>query len=341
VSASIIIADVGHGNSALVCDDKFTVLIDAAPGGIPEALLRDAGLKTVDHVIISHADRDHIGGLPSVLRQFKVTNVWINGDVGRAGRTWDAVRGAVWLAEQKNGTVVRNAVAHGTDIASPSGRVEVKVLAPTGGGMLWGAGAAPPGQAKQTANSLSAVVAVFIDGASQALLAGDAGAQALSIMEARGADLRAPILAFPHHGGRPGSDDPVRVARAYTTAVDPKHVIFSVGRSRAGFPRVDVVDAVRSQKPTIHVACTQLNVNCSASTPPVLPTHLSDLAAGGRASHACCAGTIHHRFDDGAASVGHPEEAAHSSFVSSLHGTPICHRPVAVALTGAPQVEAP
>lgn len=328
MSIAIIVADVGHGNAALVRDGDFNVLVDAAPGGVPEALLRDQGVTRLDHVVISHADQDHVGGLPSILRQFQVENVWINGDPSRAGRTWDAVRGAVWLSEQSHGSIVRSAVAEGTDIVGPSGRVEVKVLAPTGGSMLWGAGAAPPGQAQQTSNSLSAVVAVFVDGDSSVLLAGDAGAQALSIMQGRGADLRTPVLVFPHHGGRPGRDNPVTVAEAYMTAIEPEQVIFSVGRKKRGFPRSEVVGAVRSVNPSVHVACTQLNIECSASTPANAPPHLAALAAGGRDPRSCCAGTIAYAFGKSRASTVDPVLAEHAAFVDSLGSTPMCRRPI-------------
>ena len=327
VSASAS-SSIGHGNAALIRDGDFNVLVDAAPGGIPEALLRDQGVTSVDHVIISHADRDHVGGLPSILRQFHVKNVWVNGDSSRAGRTWDAVRAAVWLSEQTHGSVVRNAVAAGTDILSPTGRVEIKVLAPTGGSMLWGAGSAPPGRAKQTSNSLSAVVAVFVDAKASVLLAGDAGGQALSVMEARGADLRTPVLIFPHHGGRPGRDDPVGVAQAYTAATEPEQVIFSVGRNKPGFPRPDVVSAVRSAKPSAHVACTQLNVECAAATPADVPPHLAALPAGGKGSRSCCAGTIEYVFGATLGQAVTPALAEHAAFVDSLGGVPICRRSV-------------
>lgn len=328
MSVGVTIADVGHGNAALVRDDDFSVLIDAAPGGVPEALLRDQGVTSIDHVIISHADQDHVGGLPSLLRQFKVKNVWINGDAARVGSTWDGVRAAVWLAEQEQDSVIRHAVAYGTDIVSPSGRVEVKVLAPSGGSMLWGAGSAPPGGAKQTANSLSAVVAVFVDGESKVLLAGDAGAQALTVMQSRGADLRTPVLVFPHHGGRPGRDSPVGVAGAYMAAVDPEQVVFSVSRTRSGFPRPEVVDAVRSEKPSVHVACTQLKVECAAMTPGDEPPHIANLPAGGKGERACCAGTIDIAFAGPAGLVMSPTPTEHAAFVDSLSGTPMCRRPI-------------
>lgn len=323
MTVSITIGDVGHGNCALLRDGDYCALVDVAPGAIPEALLRDAGISHINDVIISHADDDHLGGLPSLLRQFQVGRVWINGDGRRAGHTWDAARAALREVEESGSTVVRAGVAAGTDITSPSGRLLMKVLAPSGWNALYGTTSAPPDRPRNTANGLSAVVAVFVDGKMEALLPGDADSQAFADLYRISADLRAPLLVFPHHGGGAGLQEVGAFAADLCTAVKPSLVVFSVGRGRQGFPRPAVVASVRSASPEAHVACTQLASQCADALPGIDPTHLHTMPAAGKSTRACCSGTLEIRY--GEQGVTHlPLLSQHREFVETAAPSRMC-----------------
>ena len=78
--------DVGQGDSILLRSGAKNVLVDG--GGRSEdphfgeqtllPLLVDRGVRRVDIVILSHAHPDHCGGLPAVIDQLNVGEVWIN-----------------------------------------------------------------------------------------------------------------------------------------------------------------------------------------------------------------------------------------------------------------------
>jgi competence protein ComEC len=80
--------DVGQGDACVIeLPDGHTVLIDG--GTAQESLdmgravvapyLWDRGITRLDHVIATHPQLDHIGGLAAVLRSFEVGRYWSNG----------------------------------------------------------------------------------------------------------------------------------------------------------------------------------------------------------------------------------------------------------------------
>ncbi|MCW2855557.1 MAG: beta-lactamase domain protein [Marmoricola sp.] len=317
-----IVADVGHGNCAVIQDEGYVVMVDAAPGGIPEEMLEHLGVTYVDEVIISHADRDHIAGLPGVLRGFEVGRVWINADPARSGPAWDAVRAAVRDAATSGRTVVRAEVGAGQEFVSPGGRLLIRVVAPLGADLLFGTGQSIDGGPKLNANGLSAVVGIFVDGECSVLLPGDAGLEAFTSLRDSNQDIRSRVLVFPHHGGRPGQADPVAFASLVAGLVEPEVVIFSVGRNRSGFPRADIVAAVKAARPSTYIGCTQLVEECGHEPAPV---HLHELPAQGRRdSGACCLGSVEIDLDTPTRYL--PLLGDHAMYVNSLAGSPICRR---------------
>ncbi|GGA89168.1 ComEC/Rec2 family competence protein [Ornithinibacillus halotolerans] len=75
--------NVGQGDSIFIQtpNDK-NILID---GGPPKAgkkvvnYLKGLGIKEIDLIIATHPDRDHIGGLPTVMKEFKVKEILDSG----------------------------------------------------------------------------------------------------------------------------------------------------------------------------------------------------------------------------------------------------------------------
>lgn len=72
--------DVGQGNSTFVkLPDGRTMLIDGGDisyGEIVSNYLKDYGVTTIDYLIATHSDSDHIGGLSYILDNYDVKNIY-------------------------------------------------------------------------------------------------------------------------------------------------------------------------------------------------------------------------------------------------------------------------
>ena len=98
VVPSIEFLDVGQGDSILIRYNKNkTVLIDTGgalkfESGFKRAnefsigrdsiapYLKSIGISTIDHMIITHGDEDHIGGAKDIIEEIKVSNIYLNGN---------------------------------------------------------------------------------------------------------------------------------------------------------------------------------------------------------------------------------------------------------------------
>lgn len=97
--AEVAVLDVGQGLSVVVRTREHTLVYDAGPawpGGFDagEAIvvpyLRQAGVRAVDRLIISHPHRDHAGGAPAVGQGLPVVEHWEEGGtVCRHPQRWD------------------------------------------------------------------------------------------------------------------------------------------------------------------------------------------------------------------------------------------------------------
>src|SRR5690606_34228972 len=71
--------DVGQGDSTLLAGPDFTVVIDAGRHDRTDVVphLRRAGVESIDLLVGTHPDPDHIGQLADVLAAFPVPARWL------------------------------------------------------------------------------------------------------------------------------------------------------------------------------------------------------------------------------------------------------------------------
>ncbi|MBQ9964608.1 MAG: MBL fold metallo-hydrolase [Clostridia bacterium] len=74
---TVTVLDVGNADSILLQCNGKSALIDAGENGDDDAVvdaLKRAGVETLEYVIATHADADHIGGMDTVIRSFPIQN---------------------------------------------------------------------------------------------------------------------------------------------------------------------------------------------------------------------------------------------------------------------------
>ena len=209
----IDVLDIGQGDAILVTTPEGRrVLIDGGPSGIE--LARELGAvmphwqRRLDVVVMTHADQDHIGGLPVAMDRF---------DVGRA---FDALgaRGGGRLAF----AAPRRTLERGDWWEMDGVRFEV----------LWPPAAFDP----SNTNDASVVLRVQY-GVTVALLTGDIEAAVQDRLAADG-DIRADVLKVPHHGSKTSS-------AAFFRAVGAEVAIVSAGAdNRYGHPAGETIAAL-------------------------------------------------------------------------------------------------
>ncbi len=219
----LVALDVGQGEAALVQGRRGAVLVDAGGAyGAGDAgrrhvvpALRALGVARIDLLVVSHADLDHRGGVPSVLAALPVSELWL--PWGGAG---DPDFAELMARARSRGVRVRE-VGRG----SPVRRIGDLRVDP-----LW-----PPRAEDGSRNARSLVVRVTAPGGARVLLPGDLDADAEARWLARESDPRADVLLLPHHGSRGSSSE------GFLDAVAPGLAIASAPcRSRYGMPHPEV-----------------------------------------------------------------------------------------------------
>lgn len=214
------VLDVGQGTSVLVETARRVLLFDAGPGAesthagarIVAPALRARAIRTIDSLVLSHADADHTGGAAAVYAAAEVRQVlagiapqhrlWRDAEVAGVTDRLRCAAGQRWVWD---GVVFT---------------------------MLW-----PPGAVRAgSSNGQSCVLRVDAGGTS-ALLTGDIEALAERRLVADAHDaLAAQILVVAHHGSRTSSVEP------FLDSVGPRVAVFPVGyRNRFGHPHRTVL----------------------------------------------------------------------------------------------------
>jgi competence protein ComEC len=213
--------DVGQGDAILITTPRGRqMLIDGGPAAT--ATLWEMGRhmpfwdRSLDVVVNTHPESDHLTGLLEVLKRYRVDQV-IRPDVDNDTSLYAAWQEAI----ADEGATVIPAQA-GARLSLGDG-VWAEILHP---------GGVPTGD---RLNDHSAVLRVGL-GQVSFLLPGDIEADVERRLSADGVALRATVLKAPHHGSNTSSCEP------FLAAVDPQVAVISVGAgNRFGHPAPETV----------------------------------------------------------------------------------------------------
>jgi len=319
---TLTILDVGHGNCAVLEHGERTVVLDCGPKTGLLEYLTARGVQTLDTVLISHADEDHIAGLIAVLASglFDVRCVRLNTDSLKGSAIWDDLAEELSVRQRNGNLDFRPSLTDADNGEFDAAGVEIEILGPTTYLATKGPGSRDFFNHKISTNSISAVIRLHYNGVPQILLAGDMDTVSLDELRRVARPMNARSLIFPHHGGRAGSNM-TTFSQILFDLVGPSQVFFSIGRGLHGTPLPEVIEQARSRH-GLYVACTQLSERCSAANLPGISQHIGTAFATGRNSNSCCAGTVIISLVTGA--MVEPQQEAHQAFISASVLTALC-----------------
>lgn len=223
----VVVLDVGQGDAILIrTPGNNDILIDGGPDGrVVERL--SANLpgwdKTLELVVLTHPDLDHVGGLPEVAQSYTIERV-LETEVRSPG-----VADTAWERELAQQHAQRLLARAGTALALD--RVKLEVLWPQSEKDL---------ETKQR-NDTSVVVRLTY-GETSWLLTSDISSAVEERLVQSGTLTDVDVLKVPHHGSISSS------SQEFLEAVKPEVAVISVGkRNKFGHPHPVVVRRLKQR----------------------------------------------------------------------------------------------
>lgn len=227
---TVTFLDVGQGDAVLVeTPDGVQLLIDGGPDSTVLRLLsRELPWfdTSLDMILGTHPDKDHIGGLIDVLKRYQV--------------------GKIITTENTGETMVASTFQKG--LIAESVPVEMARA-----GQVYQLGAsttltifAPANNPARLESNTSSIVARLSYGNIDFMLTGDAPSSIEAyLVKMYGEELQSEVLKLGHHGSKTSSSE------LFLDVVKPRYAVVSTGKDNSyGHPHPSVVDAVSARNIT-------------------------------------------------------------------------------------------
>ncbi len=322
---NISIIDVGHGNCAVLSGPKNVIVIDAGPGISLLEFLEQEKIYKINTLLISHADKDHLEGIISILESetVEVELIKVNTDSAKPSRLWDDLTFELDRANRKGSLTFEIGLTTNDSGKFRNESITVEVLAPSPYLAAKGPGSTDRQRRRLTSNSNSAVVRLNLQDKPLVVFMGDVDQVGLENIEESGEDLQTPLAIFPHHGGKSVGSNLSNFTSLFYRLVKPKSVIFSIGRGHYNTTQPQIIEILLSNDPNLNVYCTQISENCSTELSKIAPTHLANRYSRGRECNKCCSGTILIEIESSNFKM-YPTKDAHENFVKEHLPQAIC-----------------
>lgn len=216
--------DVGHGDSTLIVCGEYAMMIDcgdAAQGEKLQNYLTEQEVTRLDYLVLTHPDKDHIGGAPAILNEFPVGQVF-QPDYKKGSETEEYL----WqtLADRQIHAVL------------PEVGAEYQL------GEAWFTILGPVGRYEESNDCSIALLLHF--GANTFLFTGDAEKAAekdmLENSEKPGLSLKADVYQVGHHGSKSSSK------KKFLSAVSPEFAVISCDyKGEKKNPDAEVLERLR------------------------------------------------------------------------------------------------
>lgn len=220
--------DIGQGDAIYIeAPNGKQILVD---GGPDEGVLRELGKvmplfdRSIDMLVITNPDKDHIGGFIPIFERFKVTYFIEPGTVSDS-HTYAAVQE---LAQNENATKVL--ARRGMDIVLDKEKnIYLHILF-------------PDRDVSKLSTNDGSIVAKLVYGETSILLQGDAPESVEKyLLYLDKEELNSDILKVGHHGSKTST------AKEYAEAASPTYAVISLGKDNSyGHPHKETLDTLNS-----------------------------------------------------------------------------------------------
>ena len=222
-SSSLVVRflDVGQGDAALVSCDGHWMLVDGGPAKASSkiySILKTLDVGTLDVIVATHPDADHIGGISGALNYAGCTTCY-SPVTENETKTFNNMK--KYLDERGCALSVPQ-----IPTSFALGAAQVTLVAPT---------------ASFGDDNNDSIVCRIVYGDTSFLLMGDAETEEEEALVRSGQDIRANVLKVGHHGSKNAS------SAKLLSAVQPEEAVISVGKNSYGHPTQEVLERLESR----------------------------------------------------------------------------------------------
>lgn len=214
--------DVGQGLSILVQSDGHTMIYDGgdkSTSSFVVSYLQKQNVTTIDYLISSHYDSDHMAGLIGCLNAFDVKNI-ISSDYEHDSKLYQSF---IRTVADKGLTMQHPAV--GTEFSFGSGSFQILA----------------PATIDPDDSNKNSVAIKLTNGENSFIFTGDAESISEKAMCESGIDLSCDVLVPGHHGSATAT------SWEFLQATVPEYAVISCGKdNQYGHPDKDVMDKLES-----------------------------------------------------------------------------------------------
>ena len=230
---TVAFLDVGQGDAIYIeSPNGNQILIDGGPG---KAVLRELSKvmsfydRSIDVVLATHADQDHVGGLPDVLQKYQ-TDIFMETGVSGPSSSYEQLEKNV---ADKN---IKKILARRGMVVDLGDGAILQILFPDRD---------PTGME----TNMSSIVARLVYGENEFLFTGDSPqaiekylvslsqGQTFGTGAVQGLTLISDVLKAGHHGSKTSN------SAEFVSAVSPQYAVISVGKdNRYGHPNQETLD---------------------------------------------------------------------------------------------------
>ncbi|MDD4803556.1 MAG: ComEC/Rec2 family competence protein [Candidatus Pacebacteria bacterium] len=218
--------DVGQGDAIFIeSPDGNQILIDSgANKNISNVLSRVMPFydRSIDAVVATHPDQDHIGGFPEILKRYKVGRYFDNGLLGETS-TFKEISKELVIEKVSGERLIKD------EIIDLGDGVFLKVFYPNI-------------KLEGSDTNKNSVVMKLIYGDSNILLTGDIPTDVEKYLTmTSGEELDSDILKVAHHGSKNS------LSEEFFSVVSPEYSIISASKDNSfGHPHKEIIDALNS-----------------------------------------------------------------------------------------------